>query len=204
MSKQSKRRLAQETSARRFRIILLSGAVLVLALYSTALWRGAHRPVATAAFAGLLNTQGQVLAAGAFEHRYKLVFFGFTECAAVCPRTLVKLRSVLNTIDPQGRALTPLFVSLDPEHDQPAVLKDYIDAIDGRIVGVTGDRRRIDQLAESLGAIVVRHPQATGPLALDHSARLYLLGPDDRLLSSYEADEAAPAIASDILRKIPG
>lgn len=204
MSKRGKRRLQQQPSARRFQAIFLAGVTVVVALYGAALWRGAHPPVPTVAFAGLVSTEGQELEAGAFADRYKLVFFGFTECAAVCPTTLVKLRSVLDTIEPRHRTLAPLFVSLDPEHDQPVVLKNYVQAFDGRIIGVTGDRQRIDRFAETLGAIVVRHPDASGPFALDHSARLYLLGPDNRLLSSYEADEAAPAIASDILRQIPG
>jgi protein SCO1/2 len=204
MSKSGKRRLEQQPSTRHFRVIFLTGAAVILAIYAAALWRGAHRPAPTIAFDGLLNTQGRVLDAGAFDHRYKLVFFGFTGCAAVCPMTLVKLRSVLNTIEPQNRPLTPLFVTLDPEHDQPNVLKSYIEAIDARVIGVTGDRQRIDQLAETLGAIFVRHPETTGPLALDHSARLYLLDPDNRLLTSYEAEEAATAIAADLLRQIRG
>lgn len=204
MSKQEKRRARRQPSAWRFWAILSIGLVAIVPLYTLELLRSARHTTPLPTFAGLTDADGRALHSGSFEHRYKLVFFGFTQCAAVCPLTLVKVRSILGTVGPKSAALVPLFVSLDPEHDQPSVLKAYTEAIDPRIVGITGDPPRVEQLVQSFEVIIVRHASARGPATLDHSARLYLVGPDNRLLSTYEADESASEIASDIAQWLRG
>jgi cytochrome oxidase Cu insertion factor (SCO1/SenC/PrrC family) len=78
------------------------------------------------------------------------------------------------------------------------VLKAYTEAIDPRIVGITGDPPRVEELVQAFEVVVAHHAGARGPLDLDHSARLYLAGPDNRLLSIHESDESAAEIASDI------
>jgi protein SCO1/2 len=198
MSRHEERRSRKQPPAWRFWAIVLSGLAAIVPLYTMALLKSARHAAPVTTFTGLTDADGQVLQAGAFDDRYKLVFFGFTRCAAVCPLTLVKVRSILGTMGPRSAALAPLFISLDPEHDQPGVLKAYTGAIDPRIVGITGDAKRVDEMVQAFGAVIVRHPGARGPYALDHSARLYLIGPDNRLLSSYESDESASEIASDI------
>jgi cytochrome oxidase Cu insertion factor (SCO1/SenC/PrrC family) len=84
------------------------------------------------------------------------------------------------------------------------VLKAYTDAIDPRIVGITGDPQRIERLVQSFGVLVVHHAGARVPVTPDHSARLYLVGPDNRLLSTYESDESATEIVSDIAQRLRG
>jgi protein SCO1/2 len=180
------------------------GLAAVVAIYTMQVMRGVPQKPQVGTLAGLIDADGHVVDAGILDRRYKLVFFGFTQCAAVCPMTLVKVRSILSSVGPRSGTIAPLFVSLDPEHDQPAILKTYIEAIDPRIIGITGDSERIGRLADAYGVIVNRHPGAVGPLAFDHSARLYLVGPDNRMLNYYEMDESAPSIASDIALWLKG
>jgi protein SCO1/2 len=180
------------------------GLAAVVTVYTMQVMQGAPQKPQVGALAGLIAADGHVVDVGTLDRRYKLVFFGFTQCAAVCPMTLVKVRSILSRVGPRSDTIAPLFVSLDPEHDQPAILKTYIEAIDPRIIGITGDSERIGRLAQDYGAVVNRHPGATGPLAFDHSARLYLVGPDNRMLNYYEMDESAPSIASDIALWLQG
>ncbi len=182
----------------RFWAILLCGTAAIVTLYAFALLKDSQPRAELPTFSGLIDADGAPLTSQAFDHRFRLVFFGFTRCAAVCPATLVKVRSVLSNVGAGATGLSPVFISLDPEHDNPSVLKEYTDAIDPRIVGVTGDAERIERLAAAFGVVVVRHPNSPASPAVDHSARLYLLGPDNRLLNSYEADAPVSAIASDI------
>jgi protein SCO1/2 len=193
------RRIRKRTIAWRFWAILIVGVAAILPLYSMRLMEGATRHPPVVSFAGLIDSNGQVLGDPVFDHRFKLVFFGFTECASVCPLTLVKVRAILGAAGATTSAsLAPVFISLDPEHDQPAVLKAYTAAIDPRIIGITGDIKHIDQLVEAYGGSVLRRRSQSGPLAIDHTARLYLIAPDNRLLSSYDADESPRTIAADI------
>jgi protein SCO1/2 len=174
----------------------------VVALYASNLIRSSAGQAVDPSLAGLIDSSGRTLERGSLSDRYKLVFFGFTQCSSVCPATLAKVRLVLRDLDYGRVSLTPLFVTVDPNHDTPAVMKAYTQSFDPRIVGITGDVKRIDRLVESYGALVARHPGAPGPFAVDHTARLYLVAPDNSLLAHYEAAEAAPDIAADITRRI--
>jgi protein SCO1/2 len=198
------RRIRQRTIAWRFWATLIVGVAAILPLYSMRLMEGAARHPPVVSFAGLIDSNGQVLGDSVFDHRFKLVFFGFTECASVCPLTLVKVRAILGAAGAASASLAPVFVSLDPEHDQPAVLKAYAAAIDPRIIGITGDIKHIDQLVEAYGGLVVRRRSQVGPPAIDHTARLYLIAPDNRLLSSYDADESTRTVAADIALRTRG
>jgi protein SCO1/2 len=173
-----------------------------VALYASNLVRHSGEKAVDASLAGLVDANGRTLERGALSDRYKLVFFGFTQCSSVCPATLSKVRLVLRDLGSGGASITPLFVSIDPDHDTPAVLKVYTQSFDPRIVGITGDVKRIDRFVQSYGALVTRHPGAAGPFAVDHTARLYLIAPDDSLLASYEPEVAVPDIAADIVRRI--
>jgi protein SCO1/2 len=186
----------------RFWALFGVAAAAMAALYVATLVRSSGGQAVDASLTGLVDSSGRTLERGALSDRYKLVFFGFTQCSSVCPATLARVRFVLRELGSGGASLTPLFVSVDPDHDTPAVLKAYTQSFDSRILGITGDIKRIDRLVQSCGALVTRHPGAPGPLAVDHTARLYLIAPDNTLLASYEPEVAAPVIAADIARRI--
>jgi protein SCO1 len=158
----------------------------------------------TVSLQGLIDQDGRLLDDKALGSRYKLVFFGFTQCASVCPLTLVKVRAVLDAIGPGGASLSPLFVSVDPIHDGPGVLRSYTESIDSRIIGVTGEVSRIDRLAEACGAYALRHAGESGPASVEHSARLYLMAPDNSVLVAFEPNQSAREIARDIAIRIKG
>jgi protein SCO1/2 len=157
-----------------------------------------------ASLQGLIDQNGHMLDDQALGGRYKLVFFGFTQCASVCPVTLVKVRAVLDAIGPGGASLSPLFVSVDPTHDSPSVLRSYTASIDKRIIGVTGDVSRIDRLAEACGVYALRHAGDSGPASVQHSARIYLTAPDNSVLVAYEPNQSIRDIARDIAIRIRG
>src|SRR5919202_1882697 len=54
-----------------------------------------------------------------------LVFFGFTHCPDICPTTLFDVSEVLRALGPD-KQVRALFITVDPERDTPAVLKDYL------------------------------------------------------------------------------
>lgn len=192
---------ARPRASRRFLSIVTLAMLAIVVMYA-AMLVNSSRARAAGTLDGLIDQQGHALDHDTLKDRYKLVFFGFTQCSSVCPATLAKVRFVLRDLGPEGASLTPLFVSVDPEHDKPEVLKAYTQAFDPRIIGITGDVKRIDRLVQSYGALASRHPGIVGPFAVDHTARLYLVAPDNTLLASYEPETAAPDIAADITRRI--
>jgi protein SCO1/2 len=155
-----------------------------------------HAP--EAAFGSLVDHQGRVFANEAQARQYKLVAFGYTHCPDVCPVTLLRVHEVLDALGPEDRRVVPLFVTVDPAHDTVEVLARYAAAFDPRIIGSGQELRRF---ASAYG-VVAQEPAPAGHEALpDHSAMIYLLGPDNTMLGMYAPGDAARVIAADVRKR---
>ncbi len=137
--------------------------------------------------------------------RWTLLFFGFVNCPDVCPTTLATLaaaRKVLADL-PAGERPAVAFVSVDPGRDTPAVLGQYVAHFDPSFVGATGARESIDALTRALGVAVIIGPaSADGSYAVDHSAAIFLVNPEARVVALFGAPHEAGAIARDYRRVI--
>ena len=128
------RRLAIPIAAFLFGLAML-GLALVLTFAPSG-------PTATAAVGGpiaLVDQDGRTVTEASFAGRPHLVFFGFTHCPDVCPTTLFRISEVLKAAGDRGRDLRAVFITVDPERDTPAALKDYLSSFDPRITAP--DRR---------------------------------------------------------------
>ena len=79
-----------------------------------------------------------------------LVFFGFTHCPDVCPTTLFDISQVLKSLGQDADRTGALFITVDPERDTPAALKDYLSNFDPHLRGLTGDPAAVAGGAQSL------------------------------------------------------
>jgi protein SCO1 len=126
----------------------------------------------------LITAGGDVLAPEQLQGHWSVIFFGFTACPMVCPKTLAVLTAVAR--DPESGVsagtLQPLFVSIDPENDTPERVRSYLRHFDGRILGLTGSRDAIERFSREIGA----GSQPVGS-AIDHSTSLFVLDPEGRL-----------------------
>ncbi|WP_102125791.1 SCO family protein [Deinococcus planocerae] len=96
----------------------------------------------------LVNERGQAANLQDSGGRLRLVFFGFARCPDVCPATLAGLKNDLAGLTPQQRERVQVqLVTVDPEHDQPNVLRDYLGRFDPSFTGLTGDAGTIDEAA---------------------------------------------------------
>lgn len=127
-----------------------------------------------------------------------LLFFGFTNCPDVCPTTLAILSQVQRQAPLAGAQV--VFVSVDPERDTSAALKAYLGAFSGQFIGLRGDRAALAPLLRSLNAIAVRDPLPGGGYTMDHSATLYLLDTDGRLVAVFSPPFSTTALVADLRR----
>jgi protein SCO1/2 len=75
-----------------------------------------------------------------------LINFTFTSCTGTCPRTSANLSRVQDLLgDRIGRDIFIISLSIDPEHDTPAVLKEYAGNFNAR-PGWTFATGRIDDI----------------------------------------------------------
>ena len=138
----------------------------------------------------LVNQFNEPVSNESYSDRYKLIFFGFTNCPDVCPTTLSRMTQALNQLGPLNDKLYPLFITVDPERDTPARLKEYAKAFDPRIIYLTGSPEEIARVLKAWKAsrakIATEKGEATDEdYSMSHSSVLYLMTPDDRLVDSY-------------------
>ena len=127
----------------------------------------------------LLTAEGKVLGADALKGHWSVIFFGFTACPMVCPKTLSLLGAMARDPDSgiAARTTQPIFVSVDPENDTPQQMQSYLRHFKGDILGVTGNRDALDQFSREIGA----GSEAVGS-GIDHSTSLFVVDPKGRVV----------------------
>ena len=145
---------------------------------------------------------GRTITEKSFPGRWSLMFFGFTHCPDVCPTTLTKVTTLLGTLGEQAKHVQPLFITLDPERDTREILADYTDHFDERILGLTGTPEQIESISAAYHVYSRKVPLGDS-YTLDHSAVMYLIGPDGQLVSHFTQQMDADAMARDIADALP-
>jgi len=135
----------------------------------------------------LLDHRGHRVDAHAFGDRLLLVFFGFTHCRTVCPRELAKIGDALNLLGDGARQFQPLYISVDPERDTPAVLAAFLTRFHPGFVGLTGTPEEIEAVKRRFRVFARKAPDADDPqgYVVPHTAITYLAGPGGRYLAHF-------------------
>ncbi|KLN60618.1 hypothetical protein WH96_12665 [Kiloniella spongiae] len=84
-----------------------------------------------------------------WDGQFKLIFFGYTNCPAICPTTLSDITDALDLLGESAKNIQPIFITVDPERDTQEVLADYVTAFHPSLVGLTGTEEKISQVAKS-------------------------------------------------------
>lgn len=158
--------------------------------------RPAYRP-----FTLISAATGQAVTEQEFRGKWLLVFFGYTYCPDVCPTTLNNIAETMSGLGPVAEKVQPLFVTVDPARDTPAVLASYTAAFDPRIVGLTGSPQQISAVADEFGARYFRR-EVDGDYFVDHTATVYVVGPDGVLASSFLPTDGPSSMAAGLHRLI--
>jgi cytochrome oxidase Cu insertion factor (SCO1/SenC/PrrC family) len=137
-----------------------------------------------------------------FRGKYMLVYFGYTFCPDVCPTTLSEVADALDRLGAKAESLQPIFITVDPARDTPAVMKQYAADFTPRLIGLTGSEEQIAKVAQAYRVYYAKHRMGPGPndYAMDHSSVLYLMGPDGRFIAPIRADEDGAQMAIDLGR----
>lgn len=138
----------------------------------------------------LSDLQGNKVTEASWPGKTKLVFFGFTRCPDICPTTLQKLSAVMESADPKGEKLVPLFVSLDHEYDTAAVMKEYLSHYSSHIVGLTGTPEQLKAAEDSYKVFVSQ----TEKDQINHSGYIYVVSPKGEVTDVLGSEEPMVAI----------
>lgn len=151
----------------------------------------------------LVDQDGRRVSDRDFAGKYRIVYFGFTYCPDVCPVDLQKISQAMRVLEKEEPALAariqPLFISVDPERDTPALLKKYVAAFHPRIIGLTGTPAQVAAAAKAYGVYHAKRqePGATD-YVVDHLRATFLMGPQDQPLALLPHEDTPEAIAAEI------
>jgi protein SCO1 len=122
-----------------------------------------------------------------------VMYFGYTFCPDVCPTTLLDLSGWIKKLGPDADKLNYVFVTVDPERDTVQTMHAYLSSFDKHIRGYTGTPADIAQIAKEYRVYHQKVPTEGGGYTMDHTAVLYLIGPDGKLVTviPYQEDEAS-------------
>src|SRR5207245_10771043 len=128
-------------------IVAAFGTSLVvgLALMLWALGRvpGVTAPAAIGGPFQLTDQAGQTVTEKSLQGRPTLIFFGFTHCPDVCPTSLFEISEILKAMGKDADRVNAYFVSVDPDRDNGAAMKDYLSSFDPHLKGLTGDSEAV-------------------------------------------------------------
>jgi protein SCO1 len=166
-------------------------------------------PLAGAAIGGpfaLTDQDGHAVTDRSYAGRYRAVYFGYSFCPDVCPTTLQVLmqgyHAFAKAAPGDAAKLLPIFVTVDPDRDTPAVLRQYVRAFGPELQGLTGSPDEIARVAKEFAVSYSKQPVAKGASGylMDHSSVVVLFGPDGQPIVIVPTDQGADAVA-DTLRQ---
>lgn len=173
--------------------VLATGAAAIAAtLYLNAIGKTPPAPAAGAPFGApftLTDHNGEAVSEAIFRGQPAAVMFGFTFCPDVCPTTLAEMQAWSKALSGDGGALRFVFVSVDPERDTPAVLKDYLSAFDMAVTGITGAPQAVADMLSRYYIYSEKVPLADGGYTMDHTATVFLLNRSGELVGTISPGE---------------
>ena len=143
----------------------------------------------------LTNQDGKTVTDADFAGEPKLVFFGYTHCPDVCPTTLSDITAMLGALGKDKKAAV-LFITVDPERDTPAVLKDYLSSFDPRITGLTGSPAAVAKVLQDYRVYAKKVPTEGGDYTMDHTALVYLMDKSGNFVQSFNPELEKPKQAA--------
>ncbi|WP_334135815.1 SCO family protein, partial [Tepidimonas sp.] len=128
----------------------------------------------------LTDQYGQRRTLADFRGQVVMLYFGFVQCPDVCPTALARAVEVLQRLGPDAQRVQVLFVTVDPERDTPALLREYLAAFHPSFLGLTGSAEEIAAAAREFKVYYAKVPTGSS-YTMDHSAQTYLIDPQGRL-----------------------
>jgi protein SCO1/2 len=144
-----------------------------------------------------IDQDGKPFGLDELRGKWSFLFFGYTHCPDVCPMTMAVLGQVQDELhkDPDGDLPRAVLVTIDPERDTPQQLAAYVKHFGADVIGLGGSIENVQTLAAQIGvAFYKTDAAADGGYLMDHSAGVFLIDPQGRMVGVFQAPHTAPQI----------
>ena len=154
----------------------------------------------------LVDQTGRAVTDQDFLGSFVLIFFGYTGCPDICPTDLTIMSEAVDLLGEGGKAVQPIFITIDPERDTVEVMAAYVKNFHPRLVGLTGTLEQVNAIGARYGVRAQRYQaedasatdQADDSYFLDHTGAIYLIAPDGSGLTYFRHGVPAADIAAAI------
>lgn len=176
---------------------LLCAAVSANAADSGALIAGMFSPQRLAPDFSIRGSDGGELKLSHYRGKVVLLSFGYTSCTAVCPVTLAVLAQAHKKLGTLGSDLQVVYVTVDPERDDPERMRKYLSAFDPSFIGGTGTAAQMAGVRQNYGISATKIPTADGYM-MSHSSYVYLIDRNGNLCALMPFGHVADDFVHDV------
>lgn len=163
-------------------------------------FRGTTAPAAIGGPFRLTDQSGQTVTEKSLAGRPTIIFFGFTHCPDICPTALFEMSEVLRAMGPDADKVNAYFVSVDPERDTPAAMKDYLSSFDPHLKGLTGSADEVAKVLTAYRVYAKKVPLKDGDYTMDHTALVYLMDSKGNFVRPFDLKRKPEEAAADLKR----
>ncbi|KAJ1673260.1 Cu-binding protein [Spiromyces aspiralis] len=155
----------------------------------------------------LIDHDGKPVTNRDYLGRFSLIYFGFCHCPDICPDELDKIGEAVELLDqdPESRDMvTPLFITCDPQRDDPATIKQYLKEFHPKIIGLTGTIDQVRKACKTFRVYFSKPPKVEEgqDYLVDHSIFSYLMDSNGNFVDIYGKERTSAEMADSIKKYI--
>jgi len=146
----------------------------------------------------LTSHHGEQVTDATYAQDHMLIYFGYTFCPDLCPLGLQTMMVAYDELPKVMQdAVTPIFVTIDPERDTVSVMADYVDLFHQDLIGLTGSSDEIATIAKAYRVFYAKVTNVESPAdyLVNHSVSTYLMGPNSKYIVRFKHDSSPDEVA---------
>ena len=138
------------------------------------------------------------------NNHWSLLFFGFTNCGAVCPTTMAALNTMYQELQAQLKPdLLPqvVMISVDPQRDTVKRMDSYVKSYNPNFKGARGDQQHTDAMKKQFHIVStkIQSKDTKNPnnYTVTHTADIAVLNPQGELVAYLSYPHTGHEMAQD-------
>lgn len=153
----------------------------------------------------LADTDGRTRTLADFKGKVVVLFFGYAQCPDVCPTTMLQMKEVKEQLGADGNRMQAIFITVDPERDTPAVLKEYMQAFDPSFIALIPQLEQLPELTKNFKVFFQKVAGATPTsYTVDHTAASFVYDPQGRLRLYVRYGTPTASVVADVKALLAG
>ena len=152
----------------------------------------------------LTDQAGRRVGPAQWRGKLVLIYFGYTACPDACPTDLSSIAAALRALGRDGERVQPVFVTLDPLRDTPAMLGPYVRGFDPRFVALGGTEQEVRRVALSYKVFYEKVARPGSDFyMIDHTSFTYILDTEGRYAGYFPPGTSGERIAEQLRAMLP-